>query len=67
MSDFDSIDEDVIEMGKGVGTYTGGRNEEGERHGQGEAMHKNGDKYVGEYKIGRRDGPGKYIFKNGAR
>lgn len=68
MSDFDSIDGDAIEVGKNrLGSYNGKRNEEGQRHGQGEAIHPNGDKYVGEYKAGKRHGYGKYRFKNKAR
>ena len=37
-------------------TYTGGRNEAGERHGQGKASLPNGDKYDGDYNCGQRHG-----------
>ena len=68
MSDYDSLDEDLVELGKErTGHYEGGRNAGGERHGHGEATHKNGDKYVGEYDTGMRHGFGKYKFKNKAR
>ena len=68
MSDYDSLDGDLVELGKErVGTYSGGRAARGERHGHGEATHKNGDKYVGEYNNGMRHGTGKYKFKNNAR
>lgn len=68
MSDYDSFDEDLVELGKErSGSYEGGRNANGERHGHGQATHKNGDKYFGEYDTGKRHGNGKYIFKNKAR
>lgn len=68
MSDYDSYEGDLIELGKEhTGTYDGDRNEAGERHGHGEAMHRNGDIYVGHYELGKRNGFGKYKFKNNAR
>lgn len=67
MSDFDSIDGDVEEVSRDPMGYNGARNGQGERDGHGEAYHSNGDKYVGEYKAGKRNGFGKYRFKNGAR
>ena len=32
-------------------------------HGKGTANHKNGDKYVGEYKNDMRNGHGKYTYR----
>ena len=68
MSDYDSLEGDLVELGKNrMGTYDGGRDAQGERHGQGQATHKNGDKYVGRYNTGRRNGFGKYQFRSKAR
>ncbi len=68
MSDYDSLDGDLVELGKErKETYEGGRDAAGERHGHGNATHKNGDNYVGEYDTGMRHGFGKYKFNNNAR
>ncbi|XP_011685462.1 PREDICTED: radial spoke head 1 homolog isoform X2 [Wasmannia auropunctata] len=50
-----------------LGVYEGGRNESGERHGDGKTLLPNGDMYVGQYLNGLRHGKGIYVFKNGAR
>ncbi|XP_045495283.1 radial spoke head 1 homolog [Colias croceus] len=50
-----------------IGIYVGGRNAEGERHGEGWAVLPNGDFYQGCYCRGMRNGKGLYVFKNGAR
>ncbi|XP_036146221.1 radial spoke head 1 homolog [Monomorium pharaonis] len=50
-----------------LGVYKGGRNEKGERHGDGKTLLPNGDMYVGQYHNGVRHGKGIYVFKNGAR
>ncbi|KAL0831088.1 hypothetical protein ABMA28_001962 [Loxostege sticticalis] len=50
-----------------IGIYVGGRNNEGERHGEGWAVLPNGDYYTGCYCRGLRNGKGLYVFKNGAR
>ncbi|KPI96822.1 PREDICTED: radial spoke head 1 homolog [Papilio xuthus] len=50
-----------------IGIYVGGRNIEGERHGEGWAVLPNGDFYQGCYCRGLRNGKGLYVFKNGAR
>ena len=47
-----------------LGHYEGERNEEGERHGTGTSHFPNGDVYQGEYNCGKRNGTGKYKFKN---
>ncbi|XP_028404775.1 radial spoke head 1 homolog [Dendronephthya gigantea] len=68
MSDYDSIEGDLEELGKErKGWYEGGRDSEGQRQGYGEASHKNGDKYCGGYETGKRHGFGKYKFRNKAR
>ena len=66
MSDYDSADGD-LDPALRFGIYNGARNEEGQRHGLGEATLRSGDEYVGEYREGKRHGFGKYKFKNGAR
>ncbi|GKT36175.1 putative Phosphatidylinositol-4-phosphate 5-kinase [Aduncisulcus paluster] len=43
-----------------IGTYTGGRNKLGERHGTGKMVFANKDVYEGEYQDGKRTGKGKY-------
>ncbi|CAH0407083.1 unnamed protein product [Chilo suppressalis] len=50
-----------------IGIYVGGRNADGERHGEGWAVLPNGDFYQGCYCRGLRNGKGLYVFKNGAR
>ena len=61
-----------------IGTYTGPRNELGERHGRGRCVFPNKDVYVGDYENGLRNGSGTYRwaylgvkykgeYKNGAR
>ncbi|XP_012546347.1 radial spoke head 1 homolog [Bombyx mandarina] len=63
----------VEEKGEGpedvdtIGIYVGGRNADGERHGEGWAVLPNGDFYTGCYCRGMRNGKGLYVFKNGAR
>ncbi|CAG5911453.1 radial spoke head 1 homolog [Menidia menidia] len=59
----DDFDEDNNKLGE----YEGGRNEAGERHGEGKATLPNGDIYQGGYENGKRHGQGTYQFKNGAR
>jgi radial spoke head protein 1 len=65
MSDLGS--EDMEDQGPNLGSYEGGRNEAGERHGQGKALLPNGDRYDGDYICGHRHGKGLYIFKSGHR
>ena len=64
-------DEEEDEEGKEnepfIGAYVGDRNEGKERHGFGEAILPNGDRYKGAYRYGKRHGYGMYVFKNGAR
>ena len=43
-------------------TYDGERNAEGERHGHGEAVLHNGDKYNGMYSHGQRQGQVKILL-----
>ncbi|TNJ30120.1 putative Phosphatidylinositol-4-phosphate 5-kinase [Giardia muris] len=43
-----------------IGTYTGPRNELGERHGRGRCIFPNKDVYVGDYEKGLRHGHGTY-------
>ncbi|XP_049868128.1 radial spoke head 1 homolog [Pectinophora gossypiella] len=50
-----------------IGIYVGGRNPDGERHGEGWAALPNGDFYQGCYCRGMRNGKGLYVFRNGAR
>jgi TolB-like protein len=46
--------------------YEGERNQEGKQHGQGiEILMPHGYEYVGEFKDGRKDGLGTYIWHNG--
>ena len=47
--------------------YEGARDDNGKRHGQGVATHKNGDVYTGSYVHGQRQGQGVYTFKAGGR
>ncbi|CAI8017685.1 Radial spoke head 1 homolog [Geodia barretti] len=54
MSDLGS--EDMEDQGPNLGSYEGGRNEAGERHGQGKALLPNGDRYDGDYICGQRYG-----------
>lgn len=51
----------------GVGTYEGSRNEEGQRHGFGEALLPNSDLYKGGYDKNLRNGYGMYVFTDGSR
>ena len=62
MSDLGSID---FDDGQDFyfGEYEGGRNEAGERHGEGKATLPNGDIYEGYYANGQRHGQGTYKFK----
>lgn len=46
-------------------TYSGERDAEGRRHGQGTAVLPNGDSYNGTYEQGLRQGSGKYTWANG--
>ena len=57
--------EDVTEKEYPEGLYTGETNEEGERHGHGILVWKNGDRHEGEFRNDRPNGPGKYYYKNG--
>ena len=45
--------------------YIGDFNSQGERHGPGELLWSNGDKYVGNFVEGLRDGQGTLYFKDG--
>lgn len=47
--------------------YEGERNELKERHGFGETILPNGDRYRGYYEHSLRNGHGVYLFKSGAR
>jgi hypothetical protein len=47
-------------------TYKGEYNDYGERHGEGELTWSNGDKYVGHFWHGVREGEGTLHFKDGA-
>jgi hypothetical protein len=60
---------DEEETPKGIGTYTGARNDAKEREGQGVATYPNGDVYDGSYVAGARSGFGTYYFggKEGAK
>lgn len=50
-----------------LGLYRGSRNEKGERHGHGSALHPpNGDLYCGQYFNGKRHGRGLYCYAGGA-
>ncbi|VDL59150.1 unnamed protein product [Hymenolepis diminuta] len=60
-------EENDFEEEEFFGTYEGGRNERGERHGYGKAILPNHDTYEGNYENGQRNGEGLYIFINGAR
>ncbi|EDO39343.1 predicted protein [Nematostella vectensis] len=62
----DDSDEELLQNAD-IGEYEGDRNELGERHGQGKALHGNGDLYTGSYWNGKRHGKGTYIFRKGAR
>ncbi|TPX53423.1 hypothetical protein SeMB42_g00789 [Synchytrium endobioticum] len=56
------------EEGPSIGTYEGGRNAAGQRHGSGRMLWPNGDSYEGEYADGVRCGKGTYRWKtSGAR
>ncbi|XP_050431136.1 radial spoke head 1 homolog [Adelges cooleyi] len=61
---------DEVSVYKGlskIGVYKGGRNENEERHGYGQAILPNGDKYSGYYDNGLRHGHGVYKFANGGK
>nr|CDS26175.1 radial spoke head 1 [Hymenolepis microstoma] len=60
-------EENEFEEEEFFGTYEGGRNEVGERHGYGKAVLPNHDTYEGYYEKGQRNGEGLYTFVNGAR
>ncbi|XP_038161225.1 radial spoke head 1 homolog isoform X2 [Cyprinodon tularosa] len=60
-------DEEYNKLFNPLGEYIGGRNEAGERHGEGETRLGNGDVYQGGYVNGKRHGQGTYSFKNGGR
>lgn len=49
----------------GETVYIGDFNDSGERHGQGELLWSNGDKYVGSFFNGLRKGQGTLYFKDG--
>lgn len=49
----------------GETVYIGDFNEQGERHGPGELLWSNGDKYVGAFVNGLREGQGTLYFKDG--
>jgi len=49
----------------GETVYIGDFNSQGERHGPGELLWSNGDKYVGNFVEGLRDGQGTLYFKDG--
>ena len=65
MSDADSVHSESKQEPT-IGTYTGERNEKGERHGKGRNVFPNGDIYDGQYVNGKRHGKGVYVFKNTA-
>lgn len=67
MSDVFGSDSDDLEWTGDLGEYDGGRNESGERHGEGKAVLPNGDIYEGTYSHGKRHGEGVYTFRNGAK
>ena len=46
-------------------TYEGERNQKGEPHGQGIVTYSSGDKYLGEFKNGKRNGHGTFTFPDG--
>ena len=46
-------------------TYTGETNSKGQPHGQGTATVADGNKYTGEWKVGKLNGHGTYTFANG--
>jgi radial spoke head protein 1 len=48
-------------------TYTGERNEAGERHGQGIDYFANGDKYEGQWEAGKSHGQGIKYFADGGK
>lgn len=67
MADYYSDEEEYVTDGdvlKQCLKYEGDRNELGERHGIGKATYENDEKYEGEYREGKRNGKGKYNFKN---
>jgi len=49
----------------GETVYIGDFNASGERHGPGELLWSNGDKYVGSFVCGMRHGQGTLYFKDG--
>ena len=49
----------------GETVYIGDFNQQGERHGPGELLWSNGDKYVGNFENGLRSGQGTLHFKDG--
>ncbi|XP_015254872.1 PREDICTED: radial spoke head 1 homolog isoform X2 [Cyprinodon variegatus] len=65
MSYNNSEDEEYNKPFNPIGEYIGGRNEAGERHGEGETRLAN--VYHGGYVNGKRHGQGTYSFKNGGR
>ena len=46
--------------------YEGERNEEGEAHGEGREVFKNGSVYTGQYADGKMHGRGKFLYKDGS-
>jgi hypothetical protein len=57
----ESVTESPVKL---TGTYTGDKNEKGEKNGQGKMEYTNGDIYEGSWKNDVRDGKGKIIFEN---
>ena len=58
----DSSSSESLDINNNTYSYSGERNEQGERQGHGRALLENGDQYIGEYKHGVRHGYGEYIF-----
>lgn len=56
MSDEEEVDQPILN----IGTYSGPRNELGERHGRGRCEFPNKDVFVGDYENGLRNGKGTY-------
>ncbi|EEB20130.1 Testis-specific gene A2 protein, putative [Pediculus humanus corporis] len=66
MSEFETMGEGGEEADY-IGEYYGDRNSKNERHGFGQAILPNKDRYKGYYRKNLRHGKGFYAFRNGAR
>jgi len=64
VSDHDGVSQVTLTYSDG-GTYTGGQNKDGKRHGIGRYVYPNGDAFHGSFENGKRYGKGTYTYESG--